>query len=235
MTRRLALLLSTTLLYLISIYPGSAQTFDRQLMIGATSGVNISNMIFSPNIQQGYKVGYDAGVVLRYDVGYVYDIKNVVGSIWVEVDYSNRGWREEPKDLEAPYNKENLYYDRILTYISVPVMTQLSFGQKALKLTVFMGTQFGYLLSERSESNYPDTKIPGVITVQHDMPVEHKLAWGIGGGLGTEYRINKKIVAGLKATYIYGLGEIYGNSMSDFFGKSSEQVLSTKAYLLLAF
>lgn len=210
------------------------ETFKRRFMIGPTAGVNLSNLIFTPKVQQDPKIGFDAGVVLRYDIGYVYNLSNVVGGIWIEFDYSQRGWLEKPKDLDEPYNKLGLFYDRTLTFVNMPIMTQLTFGKKALKLTVDMGAHFGYLISESSKSNFGDQKIPGVVTRQHSMPVENKFAWGIGGGVGTEYHFSH-FVAGIRASYVYGLGEIYGNSRSDYFGKSSEQIAAAKAYFLYVF
>lgn len=211
----------------------SAQEFTPRFLIGPTGGINISNVIFTPKVQQDPKIGFDAGVVLRYDIGYVYDLTNVMGGIWLEVDYSQRGWLEKPKDLDEEYSQLGLFYDRTLTYANIPVMTQLTFGKKALKFTVDMGAHFGYLVSESSKSNFNGIKVPGVVTRQHDMPVEHKFAWGLGGGVGTEYHFPKFIV-GLRGSYVYGLGEIYGNLRSDYFGKSSEQIFAVKAYLLFA-
>lgn len=210
------------------------ETFKRRFMIGPTAGVNLSNLIFTPKVQQDPKIGFDAGVVLRYDIGYVYNLSNVVGGIWIEFDYSQRGWLEKPKDLDEPYDKLGLFYDRTLTFVNMPIMTQLTFGKKALKLTVDMGAHFGYLISESSKSNFGDQKIPGVVTRQHSMSVENKFAWGIGGGVGTEYHFSH-FVAGIRASYVYGLGEIYGNSRSDYFGKSSEQIVAAKAYFLYVF
>lgn len=231
-------LLLTILALLFAALNSSAQdeteTFKRRFMIGPTAGVNLSNLIFTPKVQQDPKIGFDAGVVLRYDIGYVYNLSNVVGGIWIEFDYSQRGWLEKPKDLDEPYNKLGLFYDRTLTFVNMPIMTQLTFGKKALKLTVDMGAHFGYLISENSKSNFGDQKIPGVVTRQHSMPVENKFAWGIGGGVGTEYHFSH-FVAGLRASYVYGLGEIYGNSRSDYFGKSSEQIAAAKAYFLYVF
>ncbi|MBR8703538.1 porin family protein [Porphyromonas levii] len=228
----------TTALLLLSLVAveasGQALKYQPRFMVGPTVGINISNMIFAPKVYQGLKIGYDAGVVLRYDVGHVYDMPNVAGGIWLEVDYSVRGWKEKPRDLPEQYAKSNLTYQRTLSYVSVPVLTHLTFGQKALKFTVDLGAHFGYLLAESSSGNFPKEGIQGVVTRQHTMPVEHKFAWGIGGGVGSEYHFDK-IVAGIRASYVYGLGEIYGNSRSDYFGKSSEQVIAAKAYVLFSF
>ncbi|MDD7438501.1 MAG: porin family protein [Bacteroidales bacterium] len=232
--RKLMLFIGALLLFVALESSGQAPKYKPRFMIGSTAGVNVSNMIFTPKVYQGLKLGYDAGVVLRYDVGHVYDMQNVVGGIWVEIDYSTRGWKEKPRDLPQEYAQSNLTYQRTLSYISMPILTHLSFGQNSLKFTVDLGAQFGYLISESSSGNFPEGGIPGVVTRQQSMPVENKFAWGIGGGVGSEYHFDK-MIAGIRASYVYGLGEIYGNSRSDYFGKSSEQIIAVKAYVLFSF
>ncbi len=224
-------------LFLLLI-PGksNAQTlkYKPHFMFGATGGVNLSNMIFTPNVQQGLKVGYDAGIILRYDVGHVYDLPNVTAGVWVEVDYSERGWNEKPKDLAEKYQKMDLSYTRTLRFVNLPILTHLMFGADAFKITVDLGPHFGYLIGESSKSTFPEGNIPGVVIKQHEMPVENKFAWGVGGGIGVEYHFDRWLIGG-RASYVYGLGEIYGNSRSDYFGKSSEQIVATKLYALFKF
>lgn len=210
----LALLPSLTLL-------AQQEVFSPRFMAGFTGGVNLSNMIFQPKVDQGLKIGYDGGIILRYDVV-------PYAGIWLEVDYSSRGWREKPMDLPE------LKYTRTLNFINIPVMTHFMIGNGPLKVTIDAGTHFGYLLSEQSEGNFPENRPNGVVVAQHNMPVENKFAWGIGGGLGGEYHL-KNYVAGVRISYVYGLGEIYGNTRKDYFGKSSEQVAAAKVYFLFKF
>lgn len=197
------------------------ETFTPRFMVGVTGGVNLSNMIFQPKVEQGLKVGYDAGVILRYDI-------EEYAGIWVELDYSERGWKEKPID------HPDLSYTRTLNYINMPVMTHFMIGKGAFKITIDAGVHFGYLLGESSEGNFPEKDLSGVVVKQHEMPVVNKFAWGLGGGLGTEYHFNK-YVAGIRGSYVYGLGEIYNNTRKDYFGKSSEQVIAVKLYFLYKF
>lgn len=218
---------------LFSSLTGKGQTlpFRQRLLLGATGGVNLSNVIFTPNVQQTFKVGYDGGLVFRYDVGHVYDLPSVTAGVWIEVDYSRRGWREQPDELPEAFEGKTFYYERKLSFISIPMMTHLMFGNKRLKFTVDAGPQFGYLIGESSDGTFPEGGIAGVVTRQQSMPVENKFAWGLGGGIGVEYHLNKMIF-GVRGAYVYGLGEIYGNTRGDYFGKSSEQVFSLKTYVL---
>lgn len=215
-------IISTLLVLIFSLSTLSAQDdFTPRFMTGVTSGVNLSNMIFSPKVEQGLKVGYDAGVIFRYDVV-------PYAGIWLELDYSVRGWKEKP--FEYP----DLSYERTLSFINMPVMTHFMIGKGPLKVTIDAGAHFGYFLSEHSKSNFPTENVSGVVVAQHNMPVENKFAWGIGGGIGGEYHF-KNYVAGIRASYVYGLGEIYGNTRKDYFGKSSEQIIALKFYFLYKF
>lgn len=219
MKRRIISIVGVLFFALIPLF--AQEEFRPRFMAGVTGGVNLSNMIFQPKVEQRIRVGYDAGLVLRYDA-------TEFAGIWLEVDFSNRGW------LEKPVEHPDLYYERTLRFVNVPVMTHIMIGKGPLKVTVDAGAHFGYLMSEHSKGNFPETAPSGVIVKQHSMAVENKLAWGIGGGVGTEYH-KERYVAGVRASYVYGLGEIYGNSRKDYFGKSSEQVVAVKLYLLYKF
>ena len=202
--------------------PSEPKPFKPRFMIGATGGANLSSMTFQPKVQQGKKLGYDAGVILRYDV-------TSYAGIWLEVDYSERGWKELPEDYPE------YEYERTLKYLHLPVLTHFMVGSGPLKITVDAGAHFGYLLGESSRSTFPAERPGRVVVRQHTMPVEHKVAWGLGGGVGLEYHVGRHIVAGLRGSYVYGLGDIYGNSRKDYFGMSNEQIYSAKAFVFFGF
>ena len=60
------------------------------------------------------------------------------------------------------------------------------------------------------------------------MPVEKKFDYGIAAGLGAEWSIRRIGHILLEARYYYGLGNIYGNSKKDFFGKSNNSNIIIK-------
>ncbi len=60
------------------------------------------------------------------------------------------------------------------------------------------------------------------------MPVEKKFDYGIAAGLGAEWSIRRIGHIILEARYYYGLGNIYGNSKKDFFGKSNNSNIIIK-------
>ena len=60
------------------------------------------------------------------------------------------------------------------------------------------------------------------------MPVEKRFDYGIAAGLGAEWSIRRIGHIILEARYYYGLGNIYGNSKKDFFGKSNNSNIIIK-------
>ena len=56
---------------------------------------------------------------------------------------------------------------------------------------------------------------------QDSMAIERKFDYGIAAGLGLEYSHPKIGHVMVEGRYYYGLGDIYGNSKRDFFGRSN--------------
>jgi hypothetical protein len=60
------------------------------------------------------------------------------------------------------------------------------------------------------------------------MPVEKKFDYGIVGGAGIEFSLPKIGHILLEGRYYFGLGNIYGNTKQDYFGKSNQQAIVIK-------
>ena len=70
------------------------------------------------------------------------------------------------------------------------------------------------------------------VMAQDTMAVENKLDYGIAVGLGAEYSIPRVGHFLAEARYYYGLGNIYGSSKRDYFGKSNfGQIVLKLSYL----
>ena len=199
------------------------EPFRPRFMIGATGGMNFSNVLLQPSLQEEMHLGYDAGIILRYDV-------TSFAGLWLEVDYSSRGW-VEVSDAFPGYR-----YDRTINFLHVPMMTHFMIGSGPFKVTVDAGAHFGYYLGESSTETPPDDPSAGQpFSGHHETPVQKPFFWGVGGGLGAEYHFGRHFVAGLRGSYVYGFGDLFNNTRSDTFVKSSEQIISAKLYLLYAF
>ena len=81
-------------------------------------------------------------------------------------------------------------------------------------------------LNEKTVANFDTTK-PNLadrtskIVAQDSMSVERPIEYGIAGGVGLEFSINKVGHFLLEGRYYYGLGDIFGNSKRDYFGRSN--------------
>ena len=64
------------------------------------------------------------------------------------------------------------------------------------------------------------------------MPVERKFDYGIAAGIGAEYSLPRVGHFLIEARYYYGLGNIYGESKRDYFGKSNFGNIVLKAAYL---
>ena len=77
-----------------------------------------------------------------------------------------------------------------------------------------------------------ETNMANTIVAQDTMAVENKFDYGIAAGIGMEYATRKAGSYIIEARYYYGLGNIYGNSKSDYFGKSNFGQIVIKATYL---
>lgn len=168
---------------------------------------------------------------------------NSICAIQVEVNYAQQGWKEniiskndEPCIIEKTGEKAE--YSRTINYVQVPLLAQLGFGREVsgCKFFLNMGPQFGYMLSEKTKTNFsvkndPDSDLPSYMDVnplrasyivaQDTMAVEHKIDYGITAGIGMEISLKRFGHVMLEARYYYGLGNIYGDTKADYFARSN--------------
>ena len=229
-----------SLLLLIPIV-ASAQIGDHrnELAVGVNGGYAMSNVGFSPNIPQKTFGGTSAGLTVRYTCEKYF---KSICAIVAEVNITQMGWKEDINnaDQEPVVNKvtgEPELYQRQLTYIQVPLMARLGWGRERNGFQAFfqLGPQLGYFLKEKTEMNfeYDNRNIADRVGVQqyayqYNMPVENKFDYGIAVGAGLEFSKKKIGHFLLEGRYYYGLGNIYGNSKSDVFGKSNNSSIVVK-------
>lgn len=216
-------------------------SYRNDLSIGFNGGYMMSNIAFVPKVVQGMQGGKTFGFTARYVCEKYF---NSICAIQVEANYSQSGWKEdiksendEPCILDA--TGEAAAYSRTLNYLQVPLLAHLGFGREesGMKFFINMGPQFGYLLSESTNTNFrvkgsggPDAlpyyslvtpdRMSNVIA-QDTMSVEHKMDYGIAAGLGVEFSMKRAGHIILEARYYYGLGNIYRDSKADYFARSN--------------
>lgn len=231
LTRRAAALV------LLVIHSSLAATVSAQIgehrndfALGINGGYVLSSVGFTPKVNQSMHGGVTGGLSMRYVCEKYF---KTVCSVYAEVNYAQVGWQEDILDV-YDHAVVNAYtglpeeYKRTMTYIQVPVMAHLGWGKEERGWQFFfqLGPQVGLFMSETTETNFEleqrntDDRISNIVA-QDTMAVENKLDYGIVAGIGVEYSHPKIGHWLLEARYYYGLGNIYGDSKKDYFGKSN--------------
>lgn len=214
-----------------------------QYAIGVHGGCNLSRVELLPKVNQKLKQGIDAGLIVRYTCEKYF---KTICSIYAEVNYAQVGWKEDILDIDnqpviITDTKQAMAYSRTINYIQVPVFAHLAWGREERGLNIFVnaGPQFGFYLSDSKDTNFDVKNMPKTdndrvspVVAQDTMAIKNKLDYGIALGLGAEYSIPKVGHFLAEARYYYGLGNIYGASKRDYFGKSNYgQIVLKLSYL----
>ena len=237
--RRL-LILFTLLMALLTVRAQVGE-YRSDFAIGVSGGYVLSNVGFTPDVPQDMLGGLTAGVTFRYTCEKYF---KSICAIVAEVNIAQVGWKEaiEGFDNQPLYYADStdpLRYERKMTYLQIPLFARLGWGRERRGLQGFfqVGPQLGVFLGESTSTNLKDGQAPteprsSNIVAQESMPVENKFDYGIAGGAGIEFSAPKVGHFMLEGRYYYGLGNIYGNSKSDYFGKSNfGQIVIKMTYL----
>ena len=235
-TRILAVALFMTLLIPVGTM---AQVGEHRSVfsIGAGGGYVMSNVGFTPKVNQKMYGGMMGGLAFRYVCEKYF---NTICSVQAEVNYAKIGWKEDILDLnDAPVINPQTgaaeEYSRTINYIQIPVFAHLAWGKEKKGMQFFFkaGPQFGYLISEKTKTNFSydnrnTADRSNQTAEQYNMPVENKFDYGIAAGMGVEYSHPKVGHFLLEGRYYYGLGNIYGDSKRDYFAKSNHSNIVVK-------
>lgn len=239
--RRKLLLLLALMPLMLKAQVGEYRT---DLAVGVNGGYVMSNVGFIPEVPQNMLGGMTGGLTVRYTCEKYF---KSICAIVAEVNFAQTGWKEKILDInDQPvyytYDTEKanpLAYQRQMTYIQIPVMARLGWGRERRGVQAFfqIGPQIGFFLSDKITSNIESgygtqsSRVSNVVA-QDTMAVENKFDYGIAGGAGIEFSIPKVGHFLLEGRYYYGLGNIYGNTKSDVFGKSNFGQIVIKATYL---
>ncbi len=152
------------------------------------------------------------------------------------------GWKEDILTIDDgpvinKYTGEPEEFKRQLTYIQIPMFARLGWGRERKGFQFFfqVGPQLGLFLNDKITSNfdYEQRNISDRIgaqraAVQDTLAIKNKFDYGIVGGIGIEYSHPKVGHFMLEGRYYYGLGDIYGNSKQDYFGRSNNSGIMIK-------
>ena len=228
------------LLFMISL-SAKAQIGEHRndLAIGVNGGYVLGNVGFTPTVPQKMHGGLTGGFTVRYtSEKYFKSICAIVG----EVNISQMGWKEdirtaEDKPVINSVTNVAEEYERQLTYVQVPLMARLGWGRERKGFQAFfqLGPQVGMYIGDKKKSNfdYDSRNVNDRIGALRDavmdtLDVQRKFDYGITAGFGLEYSNPKLGHFIIEGRYYYGLGDIYKNSKSDYFGRSNNSGIYVK-------
>lgn len=236
------------LLFYILVCCMSATTAKAQIgehrdefAVGVSGGYIMSSINFQPEVTQRQLGGTIGGVTFRYTTEkYFSSVCAIVG----EVNYAQIGWKQKILDLQDQPVINSVTgmaeeYQRRINYVQVPILARLGWGRERKGMQFFFqaGPQIGFFLNEKTEANYDLSQRnlsdrTSKVVNQETMPVENKFDYGITGGIGLEY--SHPVIGHfmVEARYYYGLGNIYGNTKRDYFGRSNFSNIVIKASYL---
>lgn len=221
--------------------------YRTDLAVGVNGGYLLNKISFQPDIPQDMMGGLVGGITLRYTCEKYF---SSICAITAEINYAQMGWKERILTIndEPVINQETGIaeeYSRRINYIQVPLMARLGWGRERRGLQAFVqiGPQVGIYLSEKTNANF-DINNPNIIdrasnisgpslddydfSNMYNKPIEKKLDYGIVGGAGIEFSWPKIGHFLLEGRYYFGLGNIYGNTKQDYFGKSNHGAIIIK-------
>lgn len=223
MMRRFAFILTTLLTVLTAV----AQVhYDGTIAVGGKAGASLSRVNFSPTVQQTMPPGMTAGVMFRY-------IEEKNFGLIAELNLTQRGWKE--KFDESDYN-----YSHRFTYLELPVMTHIFFGNQRVKGFFNLGPELNVMLGDGIHSNFAyqnaadlDYFIQNSRHIEQlTMDIKNKLDYGICVGAGMEIAMNLKHSLLLEGRFYYGLTDVFPNHKTDVFaGSNSMSITVTLGYL----
>lgn len=214
--RRFAFILTALATLLVT-----AQThYEGQIAVGGKAGATLSRVNFNPTVQQSMLPGMTAGVMFRY-------IEEKNFGLIAELNLTQRGWKENLE--ESDYN-----YSHRFTYLELPVMTHIYFGNRHVKGFFNLGPELNVMIADGVSSNfaYQDATSMDYFyqntrhIEQMTMKVKNRLDYGICGGAGMEVNLNAKHSLLLEGRFYYGLADVFPNHKTDVFSSSNSMTVT---------
>ena len=213
--RRFALILAllTTLLATAQVH------YQGTIAVGGKAGATLSRVNFNPNVEQTMLPGMTAGVMFRY-------IEEKNFGLIAELNMTQRGWKEAFE--ESDYN-----YSHRFTYLELPIMTHIFFGNQRVKGFFNLGPEINVMLGDGINSNFSYQNAEGLDYFINDprhieqmtLKVKNRLDYGICGGAGMELNLNSRHSVLLEGRFYYGLTDIFPNHKTDIFSSSNSMTI----------
>jgi len=194
--------------------------YDGQIAVGGKAGATLSRVNFNPTVQQTMLPGMTAGVMFRY-------IEEKNFGLIAELNMTQRGWKENLEESE--YN-----YRHRFTYLELPVMTHIFFGNRHVKGFFNLGPELNVMIADGTSSNFDYQNAAGLEYFiensrhieQLPMKIKNRMDYGICGGAGMEVNLNAKQSLLLEGRFYYGLADVFPNHKTDVFSSSNSMSIT---------
>lgn len=214
--RRIAFILTA-----IAALLATAQThYEGQISVGGKGGVSLSRVNFNPTVEQMMLPGMTAGVMFRY-------IEEKHFGLIAELNMTQRGWKENLEESDYKYSHR-------FTYLELPIMTHIFFGNQRIKGFFNLGPEINVMLGNGIKSNFAYQDAADMKYFINDtrhieqmtMDIKNRFDYGICGGAGMEINLNAKHSLLLEGRFYYGLTDVFPNHKTDIFSSSNSMTVT---------
>jgi len=194
---------------------GQPQDFKTELYIGVKGGMTFSKVRFYPNIIESFQEGKSGGIMFRL-------ISEPHIGFQIEVNYAQKGWKEDSTS-----------YSRTLNYVSIPIMTHVNFGSKAFRVTLNLGPEVAFMISDQEKFNSKKPILPSNPNYHKyfGKPIDSQLDFLFTVGLGFEYHLKGGGAFALEGRAFYSLPNLFSPDNYPYKISQSNGAQVTLAYL----
>ncbi|MGE0078473.1 MAG: porin family protein [Bacteroidales bacterium] len=188
------LLIAVTLIF---VYQSFGQTY-----VGAKAGYTMSKISFEPvneDVKMLFGGGFDFGVTFKH-----YNAKYV--GFQAELYTTHRGYRV-PTD-----ETNNATFERVNTYIELPIFIQFRLNLKIAYLHVNAGPYISYLLAAKEGDNTSGSY--KLEKVDFNVLRDNRVDYGLMGGVGLSYDFKWGTIQA-EARISYGYADLYDHTYTD--------------------
>lgn len=224
-------------LFILFLLIGTALTATAQigesrhiLSVGFNGGANLNSVSFSPTIKQNSMIGITGGLTARYISEKYFAM---ICGAQVELNFSQRGWDELFEVMGEngqPVKDTSRSYTRKMTYIDIPFLAHLAFGnEEGLQFFLNLGPQVGFLIGESEKmSNIDMNNLTNTQKEVYGGKIGNKFDYGITGGGGVELRTKKAGSFLVEGRYYFALSDFYSTTKKDYFARAAHGTISVK-------
>ena len=211
----------TFALFVLVVISATAQThYEGSISVGGKAGATLSRINFNPTVQQVMQPGMTAGVMFRY-------IEEKNFGLIAELNMTQRGWKEN-------FEESNYNYSHRFTYIELPIMTHIFFGNQRVKGFFNLGPELNVMIGNGISSDFDyqnaadlDYFIQDTRHIeQMTLDINNRFDYGICAGAGMEINLNPKHSLLIEGRFYYGLTDVFPNHKTDIFSSSNSMTIN---------